>query len=58
MLGGFVMKDITSKAEEEKLLLEELDKGIDDMEEGRVKPHEETMKLLRQQYAEYVLQNP
>ena len=38
-------------------VIEELDKGIDDMENGRVTPHEETMKLLLQRYNEYVLQN-
>lgn len=36
-----------SVTEEEMLLLKELDKGIDDMENGRTTPHEETMKILR-----------
>ena len=46
-----------SVTEEEMLLLKELDKGIDDMENGRTTPHEETMKILRQRYNEYVLQD-
>ena len=36
-------------------LLEELDKGIDDVENGRVTSHEDTMKILLQQYNDYVL---
>ncbi len=39
-------------------LLEDLDKGIDDMENGRVTPHEETMNVLIQRYNDYVLQDP
>ncbi len=31
-----------------------LDKGIDDYENGRVTPHEESMKILMQRYKEYV----
>ncbi len=34
--------------------LKELDKGIDDMEAGRVLSHEETMKRVKQQYLDYV----
>lgn len=57
MLGGFAM-NITIQDSELHELLKELDKGIDDIESNRVTPHEETMKLLMQQYSDYVSQNP
>lgn len=38
-------------------LLEELDKGIDDMENGRVTPHEDTVEILIQRYNDYVSQS-
>ena len=41
MLGGLVM-DVTMPAIETPELIEELDKGIDDMENGRVTPHEDS----------------
>ena len=56
MLGGLTM-DATMPAVETTELLEELDKGIDDMENGRVTPHEDTMKILMQRYDDYVSQN-
>jgi predicted transcriptional regulator len=37
----------TNEQENEKLLFEELDKGIDDMEAGRVVTHEEAMQIIR-----------
>lgn len=43
--------------DEETLLLAEIDKGIDDMENGRVTPHERSMEIVRQQYKNYVIQN-
>ena len=57
MLGGLAM-DVTMPIVETPDLLEELDKGIDDMENGRITTHEETMKVLMQQYNDYVSQNP
>ena len=57
MLGGLAM-DVTMPVVEIPELLEELDKGIDDMENGCVIPHEETMKSLVQRYNDYVSQNP
>ena len=57
MQGGLVM-DVTVPVIETPELLEELDKGIDDMENGRVTPHEDTMKILIQRYNDYVSQNP
>ena len=57
MLGGFAM-DVTTTVIETSELLEELDKGIDDMENGRVTPHEDTMKILIRRYNEYISQNP
>ncbi len=38
-------------------LLNELDKGIDDMENGRITPHKETMKVLLRRYNDFVSQN-
>ena len=57
MLGGLAM-DATMPVVETTELLEELDKGIDDMENSRVTPHEDTMKILMQRYDDYVSQNP
>lgn len=57
MLGGLAM-DATMPVVESTELLEELDKGIDDMENSRITPHEDTMKLLMQRYDDYVSQNP
>jgi hypothetical protein len=57
MLGGLAM-DVTTPVVETTELLKELDKGIDDMENNRVTPHEDSMKILMQQYSDYVSQNP
>ena len=57
MLGGLAMDVITMPVVETPELLEELDKGIDDMENSRVTPHENTMKILLQRYNDYVSQN-
>ena len=57
MLGGLAMDAIMPVVETTELL-EELDKGIDDMENSRVTPHEDTMKILMQRYDDYVSQNP
>lgn len=60
MLGGAAMDtSITPVIDmpETPELLKELDKGIEDMENGRVTAHEDTMKLLMQQYDDYVSQN-
>ena len=46
--------DATLQTDNTTELLNELDKGIDDMENGRVTPHEETMKALMQRYNDYV----
>ncbi len=56
MLGGLAM-DTTMPVVETPELLDALDKGIDDMENGRVTSHEETMKTLIQRYNDYVSQN-
>lgn len=56
MIGGAFI-DTTIPVDDEILLIKELDKGIDDMENGRTTPHEESMKILRQRYSEYVIQN-
>ena len=57
MIGGLAM-DVTTPVVESSDLLDELDKGIDDMENGRVTPHEDTMKILMQRYNDYVSNNP
>lgn len=36
--------------EDETKIFRALDKGIDDMEAGRITPHKDAMKLLIQQY--------
>ncbi len=56
MVGGIAMKTTISDIENTKLS-KELDKGIDDMENGRITAHEETMNILMQQYNDYVLQD-
>lgn len=56
MLGGLAM-DVTIPVVEMPELLEELDKGIADMESGCVTPHEDTMKILIQQYNDYISHN-
>ena len=57
MLGGLAM-DVNTPVIETPELLEELDKGIDDIENDRVTPHEDAMKILMQRYNDYVSQNP
>ena len=49
--------DITNMAIESPEFLKELDKSIDDIENGRVTAHEETMKILTQRYNEFVSEN-
>lgn len=56
VLGGLTM-DATMPVVETTELLEKLDKGIDDMENSRITPHEDTIKLLMQRYDDYVSQN-
>lgn len=55
MLGGVIMDTTVTKDEQELLLA--LDKGIEDMEAGRLTPHEESMNILRQRLSDYALQN-
>ena len=55
MLGGVVM-DTTVPVIDDTGFLKELDKGIDDMEQGRLTPHDESMKILMQRYNDHVLQ--
>lgn len=44
--------------EEMSELSKEINKGIDDVEKCRVTTHEVTMKILTQQYKDYISQNP
>ena len=55
-MEGTIMKGVVV-SEEEKDLLEKLDKGIDDLENGRIIAHEDAMKILKQRYDTYVLQS-
>ncbi len=43
------------KNDVEEAILRALDKGIDDMENGRVVPHEQAMEIVRQRLKEYAL---
>ena len=56
MLGELII-DATTSIVETSNLLEELDKGIDDIENNRITSHEKTMEILMQQYNDYVSQN-
>ena len=57
MLEDVIMNTTTTITNDERELLKPLDKGIDDMEAGRLTPHDESMKILRQQLKDYVLQH-
>ena len=49
-------KDVTDAArEEEEWLFRELDKGIDDMEQGRTVPFEESLQRVRDMIDKYEL---
>lgn len=61
LIGEVYMKDKTEtkilEGWDNTDLLSELDKGIDDMENGRLHKHEDTMKILKQRlrdYAKYI----
>lgn len=54
MLGGVIVDATITNDERE--LLKALDKGIDDMEAGRLTPHEESMEILKQRLRDYALQ--
>lgn len=48
-----LLKEDREVAAREKELFAALDKGIDDMEQGRTVSHEDAMKLLREKVAAY-----
>lgn len=57
MLGGTVMEKYSSVNNEtlyDASLLHALDKGIDDMENGRTVPHDKAMDIVRQRLKEHV----
>lgn len=56
MKGKSIMENNIPSVDETELF-DALDTGIDDMENGRVTPHEETMKIVIQRIEDYVLQN-
>ncbi len=57
MLGGTVVEKYSSVNNEtlyDASLLRALDKGIDDMENGRTVPHDKAMDIVRQRLKEHV----
>ncbi len=56
-MSGEMIMDTIIPFNETPELLKELDKGINDVENGHVTAHEETMKILMQRYDDYVSQN-
>ena len=56
--GDFMKLEEKSKTEvreSESRLFEELDKGIDSMENGRTVPHDKAMRLIREKLKEYAV---
>lgn len=47
----------TLREQKEQTLFQELDKGIDDMEQGRILSHDETMQILRERISTYTIQD-
>lgn len=57
MLGGTVMENVALVNNRNGLdasLLRALDKGIDDMENGRTVPHDKAMSIVRQRLKDHV----
>lgn len=48
-------KSKTEVMESESRLFEELDKGIDSMENGRTVPHDKAMQMIREKLKEYAV---
>lgn len=56
--GNFMKLEEKSKLEvleSESRLFEELDKGIDSMENGRTIPHDKAMQMIREKLKEYAV---
>lgn len=56
--GEFMRLEEKSKMEvieSESRLYEELDKGIDSMENGRTVPHDKAMQMIREKLKEYAV---
>ncbi len=56
--GEFMKLEEKSKMEvieSENRLFEELDKGIDSMENGRTVPHDKAMQMIREKLKEYAV---
>ena len=47
---------VVDESKQELELFAELDKGIEDMEAGRVTPHDEAMKKIRESVGLYAVQ--
>ena len=45
----------SSASREEEQLFRELDKGIDNMEQGNTVPHDEAMRMIREKVKEYAI---
>ena len=54
MIGGVYMDTTLVKNDVQEEFFKELDKGIDDMENGRVMPHGEAMKIIGERLRVYV----
>lgn len=57
MSGGTVMEDyasVNNQTLNDSSLLLALDKGIDDMENGRTVPHDKAIEIVRQRLKEHV----
>lgn len=48
-------KTCSVEKEQERQIFKELDKGIDDMEAGRVIDHDEAMRILKERVNQYAL---
>lgn len=56
--GEFIKLEEKSKMEvmeSESRLFEDLDKGIDSMENGRTVPHDKAMQMIREKLKEYAV---
>lgn len=48
-----LLKEERKYTQQEEKLFHELDKGIDQMEQGEVVPHEEAMRIIRERVSAY-----
>lgn len=48
-----LVKEYYEQDKKEKKLFQELDKGIDDMEQGKTVAHEDAMRIIREKVSQY-----